>query len=61
MIADMTVPELNELSALIETDIVKYIDEWARKSDLQEWSTKIKLIAEQLKTRKILKLEFEAA
>jgi hypothetical protein len=61
MIADMTIPELNEMSALIERDIVKHIDSWSHKGDIQEWSMKIKLIAEEHNSRRILKLEYDAA
>lgn len=61
MISAMSIMELREMSALIENDIVKHIDSWSHKGDIQEWTMKIKLIAEELKSRKILTLEFEAA
>lgn len=61
MISKMSIIELNIFSEQIERDIVKYIDSYSHKYSINEWSQKIKLIADELKTRRILKLEFEAA
>ena len=61
MIAEMSVMELKKFSATIENDIKTNIEISSRKADVQEWAAKIKLIAEELKSRKILTLEFEAA
>ena len=61
MIADMTIPELRSMSDLIEKDIVKYMEQPSNRHDIQEWVEKVKLLAEQEKVVKQLKLNFKAA
>ncbi len=64
MLKDMTVPELNEYMAIINNDIMKYVKSYGDHrpmEDTREYSEKLKIVAEEIKTRRQLNLEFEVA
>ena len=52
--------ELNEMSFLIQREIIKYIETYSDTQNLNDISRKLQLISEEIKTRKILNLEAAA-
>lgn len=64
MLKDMTMPELHEYMAVINNDIVKYVTtqgDHRPMTETREYTEKLNIVSEEIKTRKQLRLEFEAA
>lgn len=64
MLKDMTIPELNEYMAIINNDIIKYVNsqgEHRPMSDTREYAEKLNIVAQEIKLRKQLRIEFAAA
>lgn len=62
MVFDMTMPELDAYDEMIQRDIRKYIQSEAQKIYLEDWSIKLKIIAEERKNRRErISFDIEAA
>lgn len=63
MIKDMSIPELEIHMKLINSDIIKYIEQYGDKrpmSDTREYSEKLNIISQEIKERRQLRLELVA-
>lgn len=64
MLQTMDLPELEGYLTMINNDIVKYVQKYGdhrKTEDTKEYSEKLKIVAEEIKTRRQLRLELEVA